>query len=44
MPNSDERSAATSATRSEGSSIARSAASSSWTSGRPKNDLPPSIV
>ena len=43
-PKKDERSAATRAMRSAGSSIARSTASVSWTSWRSKKDLPPSTV
>ena len=43
-PKKDERSAATSAIRSSGSSIARSTASASCTSCRSKKDLPPSTV
>ena len=43
-PKKDERSAATSAMRSAGSSIARSTASVSCTSWRSKKDLPPSTV
>ena len=43
-PKKEERSAATSDTRSEGSSIARSTASTSCTSWRSKKDLPPSTV
>ena len=43
-PKNDERSAATSATRSVGSSIARRTARVSCTSWRSKKDLPPSTV